>query len=50
MPDEWRPTGWWMLRFRKALFEAFDEPSMELLIIDYFTPLSFVSSRRRVLA
>ena len=36
MPDDWRPSGQWMKRFREALDDAFDEPSMELLTSDYF--------------
>ena len=38
MPDNWQPSGPWKQRFRKALDEAFDEPSMEMLTTDYFSP------------
>ena len=37
MPDDW-PSGQWMQQFREALDRAFDEPSMELLTTDYFSP------------
>lgn len=37
----WQPTGAWMLRFRKALDETFDETAVELLTVDYFHPAAF---------
>ena len=37
MANGWNPSGAWMAAFRKALADAFDEPSMELLTTDYFT-------------
>ena len=36
MPDAWRPSGAWKLKFREALEDAFDDASMELLTADYF--------------
>jgi len=38
MSGGWQPSGQWMQRFRKALDEAFDEPSLEMLTTDYFSP------------
>ena len=38
MSGGWQPSGQWMQRFRKALNEAFDEPSVEMLTVDYFSP------------
>ena len=37
MSNGWKPSGPWMGTFRRALADAFDEPSLELLTIDYFT-------------
>jgi hypothetical protein len=38
MAEHWQPSGQWMRHFREALDDAFDEPSMELLTTDYFSP------------
>lgn len=40
MANGWTPSGAWMAAFRKAVANAFDEASLELLTTDYFT-LSF---------
>ncbi len=36
MPNGWKPSGAWNAAFRKALADAFDEPSIDLLTTDYF--------------
>jgi Trypsin-like peptidase domain/Effector-associated domain 1 len=38
VPGDWQPSGQWMRQFREALDEGFDEPAMELLTTDYFSP------------
>lgn len=37
----WQPTGPWMMKFRNALEQAFDEAGFTLLIADYFAPRTF---------
>jgi hypothetical protein len=34
----WQPTGSWNRKFRRALASAFDEPSIQLLTVDFFPP------------
>ncbi len=41
MPDYWQPTGAEKQKLREALAQAFDEPSLSLLISDYFSPETF---------
>lgn len=41
MPGDWQPTRLTITRFRRALYEAFDEPSIGLLTTDYFAPDTF---------
>jgi len=41
MPEGWEPSGAWLQRFREALNKYFDEIELDLLISDYFAPLSF---------
>jgi V8-like Glu-specific endopeptidase len=38
MATSWQSSGVWKRKFREALDNAFDEPSMELLTTDYFQP------------
>jgi hypothetical protein len=38
MPNTWKSSGAWKKKFREALDNAFDEPSLELLTADYFPP------------
>ncbi len=38
MTTPWKPTGRWKEKFRKALDDAFDEASIELLTGDFFPP------------
>jgi hypothetical protein len=43
MTDPWQPSGPWMMRFRQALAQAFNEQAMELLTVDHFAPNTFFS-------
>jgi Trypsin-like peptidase domain/Effector-associated domain 1 len=38
MPNAWEPTPAWNRTFRQALAASFDEPSLNLLTADYFSP------------
>src|SRR5258708_5709898 len=38
MSSQWVPSGPWMAKFRKALFQAFTPQSLEVLTSDYFGP------------
>src|SRR2546430_11457059 len=38
MSPSWEPSGAWKARFRKALNDAFNEPSMLLLTSDFVPP------------
>jgi hypothetical protein len=42
MAEPWKPSGAWLQRFREALADAFDEPSLQLLTSDYFAPKTFL--------
>lgn len=41
MAESWKPSGAWNAAFRKALIEAFNTASFDLLIADYFLPETF---------
>ena len=41
MPESWEPSGAWLQRLREGLNKHFDEIELDLLISDYFAPLSF---------
>ncbi|WP_433795957.1 trypsin-like peptidase domain-containing protein [Actinoplanes sp. CA-252034] len=41
MTDPWQPSGPWMMRFRQALAQAFNDQTMELLTFDHFAPTTF---------
>jgi hypothetical protein len=41
MTDYWQPSGPWMMRFRTALAQAFDDQAMQLLTVDHFAPNTF---------
>jgi hypothetical protein len=38
MPEQWEPSGAWLMKFRQSVAAAFDDPSLILLTNDFFGP------------